>query len=290
MKKIRVWLILFVALYFALYIVSSFTLLEKHLAPDYIDMTIEGLLFLASFILFCFFQRFHGPYRIYSNITIGLILTAFYHVSDMLDEVRVYPRFIGYVVDDATHLISLVFVIVGVYRWLSHNDKMLKDLKSLATTDGLTGAYNRQQIDKILEDQRAGALRYSRDLTVVLLDIDKFKAINDTYGHPVGDLVLKEMTQLIKGFIRETDYLGRYGGEEFLLILPETKLGAAQGVADKLREKIEHYDFAQVHQVTSSFGVASLKEKESLTDLVHRADQALYESKSKGRNLVSIAG
>lgn len=289
MEKKRVWLLLFVGWYYLLFILTAVFLLEPYHKPDYIDMSIEGCLFLSAFVLLAFFQRFKGPKKIYSNITLGLMLMGFYHVSDLLDEIRIFPRFIEYVIDDISHLFSLVFIIVGLSHWLAHNNSMLQELKAMATTDGLTGISNRQHIDTILEGQRLTALRYKRSISVVILDIDKFKSINDNYGHSVGDLVLREMAGLIDSMIRETDYFGRYGGEEFLLVLPETKTADAKVVAEKIRMAIEKYQFSEVNTVTASFGIACLKPDESLRDFVHRADEALYVSKSEGRNRVSIS-
>lgn len=290
MQKRRVWLLLIVGAYYLLYLSTALILLEPTSTADYIDMCFEGSLLVTSFTLLSFFQRFKGPKNVYTPIVLGLILTGFYNVSDILDEIRVFPRYLIYVVDDFCHLISLLFIIVGVSRWLRYNNGMLQELKALATTDGLTGVANRQHIDSVLEDQRLSALRYDRFLSVVLLDIDTFKRIYDTFGHSVGDVVLKEMAALIGSMIRETDYFGRYGGEEFLLVLPETNLTDAQLVAEKIRQAVEEHPFPKVKSVTSSFGVACLKADESLRDFVHRADEALYASKSGGRNRVTITG
>lgn len=290
MKKRKVALLIAAALYFLLYISLSINLFPRATDTDYVDIAIEGSLFVFTFILLVFFQRYRGPYQIYSNFTIGLLLTSFYHCSDMLDELILFPRFLQLIVDDAIHLVSLLFITLGVLRWLTYNNKIMRKLKRLATTDGLTGIHNRQKIDKILELQRASALRYERDLSVILIDVDKFKHINDTYGHSTGDTVLIELCRIIGSSIRETDYLGRYGGEEFLLILPETNIESAELVGEKLRILIAEHAFEQVGTVTASLGVARLKDKERLADFIHRADSALYHSKKSGRNLVSISG
>lgn len=289
MEKRRVWLLLFIAFYYLLFIISAVFLLEPYGEPDIIDMCIEGSLFASTFLLLALFQFFRGPKEVYSNITLGLLLTGFYHCSDLLDEIRLFPQYIEYFVDDLSHLISRVFIIIGVLRWMQYNNRMFKDLKALATTDGLTGLVNRQHIDTILEEQRLAALRYNRALAIVLLDIDTFKQINDTHGHGVGDSVLKDLASLLSAMVRETDFVGRYGGEEFLIVLPETALTAAQVVAEKVRQAIESHAFPTVGRVTASFGIATLDQGETLRDFVHRADEALYVSKSTGRNRVSIA-
>jgi len=123
-----------------------------------------------------------------------------------------------------------------------------------------------------------------------MYDIDRFKKINDEFGHNSGDIVLKELTKLVKGNIRETDYLFRWGGEEFIIILFQTKLSEAVEVAEKLRKIIENFHFSVegLNKVTVSFGVTEYKTGQSVDDLVNNADQLLYEAKRAGRNQVKF--
>lgn len=143
--------------------------------------------------------------------------------------------------------------------------------------------YNRRKLDDVLE-KIAGS---DDCLSIILLDIDEFKLVNDTYGHQAGDSVLVEMSKLLKENIMPTDTLGRWGGEEFLIICPNTDIDNLIILADNLRKKIEEYDFSIVNRVTASFGIASSCEKMNNVDLLlENADKALYKAKLSGRNKV----
>ena len=167
------------------------------------------------------------------------------------------------------------------------NDK----LREISLTDGLTGVENRRSLEERLKEQWSHSIRLHEPMSVVMCDIDKFKAVNDTYGHQAGDAVLKEIARLLKDEAREIDRVGRYGGEEFLMILPGTVLDAAVTFAERLREKVENHTFSYeggTLRRTISCGVAAaphpkVKDQEAL---VRAADDALYVAKETGRNRV----
>ncbi len=165
-----------------------------------------------------------------------------------------------------------------------------KELELLATTDMLTEIYNRRKMYEILEHEYTRAKRYGTDLSVIMFDIDYFKKINDTHGHDVGDYVLKTVAKTVKKVIREVDYFGRWGGEEFLIILPQTNLDGAFKAAEKIREVVENIGFGKIGKITASFGVSTyIKELDNSPDeLIKSADIALYDAKRKGRNRVSV--
>ena len=165
--------------------------------------------------------------------------------------------------------------------------KYNKELELLSVTDPLTGIYNRMKINKTLDYEYKIAKRYKSDFGLMLIDIDHFKAVNDTYGHDMGDRVLKQFVNLIKSNIRETDILGRWGGEEFVVICPRTNIDALENVAENLRNKIEKYNFShELKSITASFGITCYNEKNDLTTLLKAADVALYKAKELGRNRV----
>jgi len=164
-----------------------------------------------------------------------------------------------------------------------------RTLKTLAFTDSLTQLYNRNRIDESLTQEVIRYERYKSVFSVILLDIDHFKQVNDNYGHPVGDQVLVDVSRLLKLYSREVDIVGRWGGEEFLIVMPETNLYDAKTQAESLRVHIQSHDFLEVSSVTASFGVAAIRKDECNNKLVARADVALYKAKNKGRNLVCIA-
>jgi diguanylate cyclase (GGDEF)-like protein/PAS domain S-box-containing protein len=163
-------------------------------------------------------------------------------------------------------------------------------LQQLAKHDHLTGLYNRQFAGECFARQMKRAARYARPWSIVLFDIDHFKAVNDTYGHTLGDEVLKGIARTGNAHLREADVFVRWGGEEFLVIAPETDLEGAHRIAEKLRAAIAQLRIPGVQPVTASFGVAQYRSGETTEKLVTRADDALYAAKSNGRNRVESEG
>ena len=159
-------------------------------------------------------------------------------------------------------------------RWL------YSETKYLTITDGLTGLYNRRYFQQALDREFARAKRYNTDLSLAMFDIDHFKKLNDTYGHQFGDKVLAEIAKIIKASLRRTDYVTRYGGEEFVVILPETSLERTAIPIERLRKHIEQEDFRYGEtpvRVTVSIGIANITPSVvSEKDLLKRADMALY--------------
>lgn len=165
----------------------------------------------------------------------------------------------------------------------------------LATTDAVTGLYNRHYLTSHMETQLQASQRKDKTLSILMMDIDHFKQVNDTYGHAVGDRVLKEFANRIARNIRGVDLAARYGGEEFVVMMPDTPLDWAKMIADRLRQEVAEESFdvglsGQQLEVTVSIGVACSTGEDSPSMLLERADKALYEAKEKGRNRVIISG
>lgn len=187
-------------------------------------------------------------------------------------------------------LIGFVFISMTLYNYfklLIRNSK----LRQLAITDGLTGMYIYRYLVVRLKSELERAERYKMELSFIIADIDHFKGFNDTYGHDVGNVVLKNFSDIIKKNSRKTDFIARYGGEEFCLLLPHTPQDKAAQLADKLRQAIESFAFPGPEgplQVTASFGVSSVKsgEIDTVKKLFTSADAALYRAKETGRNRV----
>ena len=172
------------------------------------------------------------------------------------------------------------------------NAKLFEEKQRQARIDITTGIYNRRGLLELGKRELDRAHRYERPLAAMMVDIDRFKLINDTYGHPTGDLVLKELAGVLRDNIRTIDILGRYGGEEFVIILPETTPDSAYEIAERVRNTVADHiftpDFLEV-KTTISIGVAfSTGDNNGLLDLIKRADDAMYESKGAGRNRTSI--
>ncbi|MGB0989379.1 MAG: GGDEF domain-containing protein [Halarcobacter sp.] len=128
--------------------------------------------------------------------------------------------------------------------------------------------------------------RYNNNLSLIIFDIDNFKSVNDIYGHQMGDKVLQEFANILQSNSRKTDTVGRWGGEEFLIICSETEFDGILTQAEKLKEKVENFDFSVKEQKTASFGVSLYNKNESVKDMIKRADDALYEAKVTGKNRV----
>jgi diguanylate cyclase (GGDEF)-like protein len=190
----------------------------------------------------------------------------------------------------ALALLSLT-LLVGYYEQ-SRNEAIVAleqknlELEKLTVTDKLTGIYNRIKLDDVLSYELSNADRYGRTFSIIMGDVDLFKSVNDRFGHVAGDSVLVEMAKLMRNACRRIDTVGRWGGEEFLVICPETRLDGAYGLAERIRKMIESNAFPVARQVTISFGVSEYSPGDDIPSLLRRADAALYAAKSKGRNCV----
>ncbi len=175
-----------------------------------------------------------------------------------------------------------------------YNAQLYAEAHYLATTDVLTGLSNRRQFFDLAEDELGRAIRYGRSLSLLMLDLDHFKQVNDDYGHTVGDKVLRAVAQRFKETIRQQDVIGRYGGEEFGLILPEADVRAAYRTANRIRSKIASSPFALTNgdemNLTVSIGIATLGEDTpDLTSFIKAADSALYKAKESGKDCIVVA-
>ena len=193
-------------------------------------------------------------------------------------------------ISNQKNIISALIILTIIVIVLGLNGLRLNRLlKDLSQTDALSGLYNRRYMNKRLEEEIMKHQRYGTAFSVLLLDIDYFKKINDTFGHDKGDLVIKKISSLIQKNIRNTDICARWGGEEFLILASNSDLSGAVKLANNLKDLIENSDFEINNKVTVSIGVSSMNkhlEEESLLKLV---DNALYKAKEKGRNRVEIA-
>jgi len=222
--------------------------------------------------------------------------------------------YVGYTVTSWNGRVALPELVVPGIFFLGACFVVLVNLLSLKTardvrrmvvleqesiTDPLTGIYNRRYLERHLADEVARASRYHTPLSVLLMDVDRFKRINDTHGHPVGDVVLKGLARVIAKTVRGTDIVARYGGEEIIVLAPSTPRKTARSLAERLRVKIETASFPipdqagrkiGVLRVTVSIGVACFgPDVRDARTLIRRADEALYEAKGAGRNRVVVS-
>jgi len=183
--------------------------------------------------------------------------------------------------------LSLLYPLFLGKDLIERQEKLTEEIRSLSEIDHLTEMYNRRKITELFETEYARYKRYKYPLSIIIVDIDFFKKINDKYGHNQGDITLKEIASILKAELRESDHVGRWGGEEFLVICPETDIDGAYTLAEKLRKSISEYPFTNIGHRTASFGVTTCSADCTFESMINRADKALYSAKSAGRNNVA---
>jgi diguanylate cyclase (GGDEF)-like protein len=186
-------------------------------------------------------------------------------------------------------VISLILPTVYGRKLIARQQTLNDELKRISEKDYLTALYNRRKMMEVLETEIKRCKRYQCHFSFVMLDIDHFKQTNDTLGHEIGDKLLREFALLVRESVRESDTVGRWGGEEFAVVCPETTLAGAESLAEKLRINIEAKVFNGIGHKTASFGVAGLRDNETAQDIIVRADGALYSAKQSGRNRVEVS-
>ncbi|UAW99586.1 diguanylate cyclase [Halopseudomonas nanhaiensis] len=188
-------------------------------------------------------------------------------------------------------VVFIMFSYLSVYYMMTVKQAH-RVLRRMATTDPLTRLFNRRHMIELAARDISGNDRHSPQLAILLMDVDHFKQLNDRFGHDLGDRVLCELSSVIKDAVREKDYVGRWGGEEFLAVLPDSDSSQAGMIAERVRAAVDEFDWSRLGldtAVTLSIGVSHLVPGESFNECVARADSALYISKDSGRNRVSIA-
>jgi diguanylate cyclase (GGDEF)-like protein len=165
-------------------------------------------------------------------------------------------------------------------------ETIIQSLQQQAERDGLTGLYNRRKFNALCGNELLRSKRYNTPLSLIMVDVDRFKCVNDSFGHLVGDQVLVEVAQLLADRMREADTLSRWGGEEFMILAPHTELAQAMIFADQLRTVVENHRFSTVGHLSCCLGVTQQGPNDTLDWMIHRADTALYHAKNNGRNRV----
>ncbi len=196
-------------------------------------------------------------------------------------------------VGEATYELHVSYIqgadLVRVYVLdITQRKRAEQEIHILATTDSLTGIANRREFSGILENEMSRARRYGTPLSLLMYDLDHFKRVNDTFGHNAGDAVLQTVTGLVKQNIRTVDVPARWGGEEFMVLMPQSDMAAARSAAEKLRQVIAQYRFDKAGTITVSFGVTEFVPQDDSNSLLKRVDDALYLAKERGRNRVEV--
>ena len=267
----------------------------------YYGHEIRGVLF-SMYILILLF----GTFRLYTSqflfisafalLTYGIdiVLLNIFRSQDINLKIECFHWF-----GLAIVLISVSFIggnISSIRRELSVSRKKLQSsltvIREMAIHDDLTGFYNRSHLMDLIESENNRSVRTGSVFSLVMMDIDKFKKINDTYGHQIGDQVLRTFAAVIRSILRKTDFCGRYGGEEFLIVLTQTDLQAAKLFAERIRDCVENSFFPDLgpdSRVTVSIGLAEHRMQENIEKTISLADESLYKAKKRGRNRVECS-
>lgn len=176
----------------------------------------------------------------------------------------------------------------AIIRDITKRKKLENELEKNATTDMLTQAFNRAKFNEIIKHEIERVKRYTHPLSMIMFDIDYFKNVNDQHGHSVGDYILKTLTRVVQENLRETDSLVRWGGEEFIVIAPETGPGRAEILAERIRSAVENFPFDIVGRITISLGVTQFRKHDTEDTFITRTDNALYTAKRSGRNRIEV--
>ena len=288
------------ALTFIAYMLIPAALIRLVRARD--DLRFDWMfLMFAGFIFFCgathvlgIVNVWHGYYYIHGIVK---TLTGVISILTAIMLWRLLPHAIS--LPGKRHMQATIAELVRAERKLAEANQHLEaevrkrtaQLEHMATTDELTGLFNRREIMRILDVEIARINRQHTPLSIMMLDLDHFKSINDSFGHQSGDRALEHVATLFKQLVRSTDFAGRIGGEEFLIILPDTALSNSHELAERIRLTTANTTGNTVTPAcTVSIGIAQLREGDTLQSLIQRADEALYQAKSNGRNCVAGAG
>jgi diguanylate cyclase (GGDEF)-like protein len=298
----------FVAIY-SLSLLLSY-MRQYRAAKIWLFMAVMGHAFVLSTQIFSSNSGFHFYYLLlpsclflifdeeekYTKSVLMLLGLVLFFVCDNYDYTKPLIKLTATsekIIFSSTMLVVMleIYLVSSVFSKANAKNETL--LQNLARKDALTGLNNRRIFFEIGQEWINHARRYNASLSLIILDIDFFKKINDNYGHNVGDQVLKQVAETLESGVRATDIISRYGGEEFVIVLPETASDHAFKIAQNLRESIEQSSIVTPNgeslKWTASFGVAQCDtKKDSLSELTYRADLALYQAKESGRNKVCL--
>lgn len=285
---------------FFLVIFSSIVLLilnvffyRMHETIDYFELIINGLLLLTTFYLIYITQQNstnNNSFYYYTSIGFSFVYFALFILT--LDIIYLYEVNLVKISVNLLIVVGYGLIAIGITKWIKYNNSRKDELSIQANTDELTGLLNRRSFTSFVNFEFNHLNRSSRVFSIIIVDIDYFKTINDQHGHLVGDQVLKELAVLMENGFRRSDKVCRWGGEEFAILLPDTNLDNATVVANKLRMNIENFSVnlsENTIKVTISAGVSeSLPIDDNVDDIINRADKALYQAKNKRNSVRSV--
>jgi len=258
---------------------------------DYFDFISDFIIVIFILIIVILLSKVKQPITPRNILIIGFIFLYISLLNDVLDELFITSTLVKNVMENFFQVLGFFTIFVGVFRWIEHNDAINQRLKELSEIDPLTGIMNRRSFLKRLSAEIERSKRYKSKLSIILIDLDYFKNINDKYGHNTGDEVLINLCSKISNHLRKNDAFCRWGGEEFMIFSPETDREAVKKLCDKIKLSISEHKLSENIEtaITVSIGCTSYLDSDtSDTVFIERADKALYFSKNNGRNQVSF--
>jgi diguanylate cyclase (GGDEF)-like protein len=241
-------------------------------------------------------RQYYAVIAIVFLTVVGLSILWEFYLEDKLGGILVHTHEVESIQErweyvysiSAFTLIALIIPIFYGRRLIMQQQDLHAEISRVASEDCLTNLYNRRKINTLIHDEIERSDRYKKGFSIILIDIDYFKRVNDKFGHLAGDHLLRMFSDILRDTIRHTDTAGRWGGEEFVVLCPETNIDGALALADKIRQRINSYIFNDFGKQTASLGVACYVENDTVDSIIHRADIALYDAKNNGRNRVAV--
>ena len=259
---------------------------------DYFHVAVYATASFIMLIALFVTQKVVENREVYWFLLGGSTFIFFSLLTDTLNEFYLYPKGITDIFIDFFRLIGVGFIIVAILKWIKENEHLKVRLLELASTDDLTGLLNRRIFNKEAVIEFEKSKRHNRILSLIVIDLDNFKQINDTYGHFFGDLVLKSFAKKVSKHIRLSDMFCRWGGDEFTILLSETGEEEARRIAEKIRSHVKEIKIPTdnaIIQFTVSIGIATHQPSDGdIIVLTDRADKALYLAKQEGRDRIRI--
>lgn len=252
---------------------------------DWLSVVHEGAMALMPAIGLAIITKIEHR-NVYRLLFLGLTLLVIALLTDAIDEFVQVPRLITHLCEGACQVVGFLILILGLREWIIYNRDMNVQLRYQATTDPLTGIANRRVFLAELESEMERLKRFPSPLSLILIDLDYFKQVNDTYGHLFGDDVLKKVADDVGRNIRDIDVFARFGGEEFIIAARETDRAKAINLAEKIHLVMHEIAIGDLNGIHASFGISHYREGDSPKDLIKRADDALYRAKASGRNTI----
>jgi diguanylate cyclase (GGDEF)-like protein len=255
---------------------------------DYFGLAMYGSITIIMLLALFIVQKIIDIEEVYYYLMAGFTFVYVSLFMSTMERIYAYPVSEVSTLEDLFRLVGFGFVIAAIIKWIKYNEDVKKQLIELASIDDLTGVMNRRVFDIEFKREFANAKRYRKDLSLLTIDLDRFKEINDKHGHFFGDLVLKMFTKEVVSLLREGDIFSRWGGDEFIVLLPQTAKKDALKVAEKIRFAVKNIHIKTDHTniyFTVSLGVSAYENEDRDTMLMmERADKALYNAKKAGRD------